>query len=49
MENKIHPTTESELLLWRLDSVNYQDEYNWVQSQFAKLDAAEAMAQEGRA
>ncbi len=41
------PTTKRELLLFLLDSVNYEDEYNWVKAQLDALDAAECEQQGG--
>ena len=47
--NDKEPTTQRELLLFLLDSVNYEDEYNWVKVELDQLDAQEASCDGRRA
>ena len=43
------PTSKRELLLFLLDSVNYEDEYNWVKAELDQMDAQEASCEGRRA
>ena len=47
--NDKEPTTQRELLLFLLDSVNYEDEYKWVKVELDQLDAQEASCDGRRA
>ena len=47
--NDKEPTTQRELLLFLLDSVNYEDEYNWVKAELDQMDAQEASCEGRRA